>query len=971
VGPLKVFAAVLAATALLLVAAAALIAWRFDPNDYKSYLTSWAEQRTGRTLVVEDDLELRFFPWLAVETGGLTLGNAEGFDMSEPFAAVERLAAEVKLLPLLSRRVEIGSIRLDGLRLNLARNADGRGNWEDLAGAEPAGGDPDADGGAGAWADSLDVAGVRIRDAVVYWRENTDQLRYVASGIALETGDIGPGRPIDVSLIVDVLDVDSQRTFEVQSRSSVLLGGAPATAEDAAEAFELRDFGLRLRVVDGGGTALAEGGLDATSVRAAGDGRIEVGGARLTSRLPGGTDAAARWSRLVFDPGSGSLTTDALVTSVAGVDAAWQLTGRNLIDTPRIDGSINIVSGSIAGALDALGLEPPQGLDRQSLGTLDADVAFDVTLAPGGGTADVEIGPYRLAALKLDIANARALGIGLSAEAELVDGALLEGRVDVPAFTPNEALIALARANAPATLDVAALDRVALSGAFETDLTTMRTALRDARIETLGASVTGTLDVLPETGGAVYRGTVATSRIDPDRLARFLGDALPAAITPDKLGALALDTRFDYDTRTDRATLDAMSLEAFGLAATGRATIDGVSGTPAATGEARVATFSPRDLMRRFGQAVPDTSDDSVLRRAGITTRFAVDTTRGRFTNLELALDDTRITGDFAVTSFEDIGYSFTLAIDRVDADRYLPPRSMDLPDDAPEDTPIAGDIELPADALHNIKLNGRVSVGQLRLAGLDFQDVATGIETGDGQGKLDSASAKLYGGEFAGSFHVQAAGEEPGLTLTGKATNLTLEPMIIALTGDANFSGSGDFDLRLTGRGARIIDNVHSANGDVSFALRSGAIDGFNLGRTLCAVYNATQRVAAPPEQPRSTAYELISGSATVRNGVASSPNLLARTSFMDVNGTGSLVLAEQRLDYDLEAKMTGSVGIPGCESMDGLIGESIPLTLRGTVTDPEIRPDFSEIIERRLRNEVQDRLRERVQDRLRDLLR
>ena len=35
-------------------------------------------------------------------------------------------------MPLLSRRIEIGTIELEGLTLNLARDAELRGNWQDL-----------------------------------------------------------------------------------------------------------------------------------------------------------------------------------------------------------------------------------------------------------------------------------------------------------------------------------------------------------------------------------------------------------------------------------------------------------------------------------------------------------------------------------------------------------------------------------------------------------------------------------------------------------------------------------------------------------------------------------------------------------------------------------------------------------------------------------------------------------------------
>src|SRR5690606_13942083 len=102
----------------------------------------------------------------------------------------------------------------------------------------------------------------------------------------------------------------------------------------------------------------------------------------------------------------------------------------------------------------------------------------------------------------------------------------------------------------------------------------------------------------------------------------------------------------------------------------------------------------------------------------------------------------------------------------------------------------------------------------------------------------------------------------------------------------------TGSFDLSLSGRGSKVIDNVASASGNVSFSLTDGAIDGFNLGRTLCAVYNASQKLPSPAQAPASTQYQAIRGTARVAAGVAESQDLLARASFMDVTGRGRLHL-------------------------------------------------------------------------------
>ena len=98
----KIVLGVLAALVVLLVLAGVLVASFFNPNDYKGVAADAFTARTGRKLAVTQDLKLSYFPWLAVETGGITIGNAPGFggDSAEspPFATIEHLAARAPVL---------------------------------------------------------------------------------------------------------------------------------------------------------------------------------------------------------------------------------------------------------------------------------------------------------------------------------------------------------------------------------------------------------------------------------------------------------------------------------------------------------------------------------------------------------------------------------------------------------------------------------------------------------------------------------------------------------------------------------------------------------------------------------------------------------------------------------------------------------------------------------------------------------
>jgi AsmA protein len=658
---------------------------------------------------------------------------------------------------------------------------------------------------------------------------------------------------------------------------------------------------------------------------------------------------SAKAASIAFDRAAQTLSADGLTTETAGVRAAWKLAGSALLDNPTVDGSVQVSDAPLAELLDALGVAPPQGVAKADLGNLSLAAQLHFRNEPREA---------RLTAL-----DAKALGLQLKGEGTLTGTDAVAGRVEIPEFAPSKAVQGLLKAYAPSTVDLSALDKLALAARFDANVSTGRASVRELKVSALGATLSGDLESLPGAKGkpASYRGSIATSRFSPDALAKAFAQLLPEGVKPQQLGTMQVKAQFALDGGADTLQVPSFDAEVFGLAASGELTGRNVSKKASWAGRAHVAQFSPQSLIQRFGLPPQPTSDPKALTRATIDTRFDVDTNSARLSNVTLALDDTKITGDFTLDGFDKPKYRFALVVDRVDADRYLPPKAGE----AKKGEQTAGDLPLPE---HNtMDLDGTMQIGDLRLAGMQFQSVASRILIGGGDAKLENARAKLYGGEFAGNFFVHAAGKEPGLNLDGKATGLQLQPIIEALTGQpANFSGTGSFVLNLAGHGRTITENVKTAGGTASFEMLNGAIKGFNVGHTICKLYNVTQQAPAPPDQPKLTAYEFMKGSATVKDGVASSNDMLARTAYMDINAHGTLGLVEQKLDYGVDAKLTNKIAIPNCNTLDRHVGLEIPFTIKGTVSEPDIKPDFSKLVQRAIREEAKDRVKEKILDRL-----
>jgi AsmA protein len=194
----KVVFLILGIVAVLVIAAIAFVLL-FDPNDFREDIAAEVQRKTGRELVIEGDLELSLFPWLAINVGKTTLGNAPGFG-DEPFASFEQARLSVRVLPmLLHRKVAVGTATLDTLQLNLAVASSGRSNWQDLieaseAEAEASGVSDTAEGSPA----TLDIANIDISDASISYSDAQIGESYRLTNFNLDSGHVARGKPISL-----------------------------------------------------------------------------------------------------------------------------------------------------------------------------------------------------------------------------------------------------------------------------------------------------------------------------------------------------------------------------------------------------------------------------------------------------------------------------------------------------------------------------------------------------------------------------------------------------------------------------------------------------------------------------------------------------------------------------------------------------------------------------------------------------
>ena len=332
--------------ALVVIAMAALLLF-FDPNDYKAQIDAAIERQIGREVDISGDLGLSVFPWLGVELGRVTVANASGFG-DQPMAAMNSAELSVRLLPLLSREFEVGTVGLNGLRLRLARNAEGRTNWADISehlassqGSENDGDNvpEDSESGSGGFElSSLQISAVKVADAAVSWRDATTGADYRATDVSLETGRLSDGEPFR-------LEFGGQFAAPAQGINGQLDVAARVEPNIAERFYRFSDLSI--------------------SLLAAGD------------AVPGEQQQASLSAAGDLDMAEGRFRLANVTLQAAGLNITGNVDGSGLNDTPSYNGRITVKEFDPRAVMQQLTIEPPATQASGALSSAGLDAQFD------------------------------------------------------------------------------------------------------------------------------------------------------------------------------------------------------------------------------------------------------------------------------------------------------------------------------------------------------------------------------------------------------------------------------------------------------------------------------------------------------------------------------------------------------------------------------------------------------------------
>jgi len=246
---------------------------------------------------------------------------------------------------------------------------------------------------------------------------------------------------------------------------------------------------------------------------------------------------------------------------------------------------------------------------------------------------------------------------------------------------------------------------------------------------------------------------------------------------------------------------------------------------------------------------------------------------------------------------------------------------------------------------------------------------VNLGVNAANGVVKVDPISAQLYGGTLKGSAVVDASSDTPIVTEDLALQNVQAGGLVQDLFGLKRLSGIANFSMSTRALGSTVGEIRHTLNGRMGFSFKNGAIEGINIWDAIARAEALIKHQPAPPAASSRTEFTSLRGTGTIHNGVLDNRDLVANLLFLNLDGSGKLDLAENTLDYELKAHITGTPRLGAQSDLSGLVGKTIPLQVSGTLSSPSVRPDINGAVQNELQKKKQE-LRKKLENKLKGII-
>lgn len=897
----------------LLVLLVAIISATFNPNDYKPLIIKLVKEKKERTLTLEGDIKLAFWPKIGANLGKLSISEHKS---DKQFASIQGAQVALALLPLLKKELVVDTIYIDGAKANIVKYKDGTTNFDDLLSKDEE----------ESQEIKFDIDGVKVTDSAVTYSDEGTGAQYALSKFNLSTGHVALAEPIDLSTDFSVTANQPAVAATVKVKGSFL-------ADPENKHFAAKDLDAAINGDLLGGTAV--------SISASGD-----------------VDAK---------PETREFLVDSLKLAMAGVfsgakvdiklDAPQLIAKKDEVTSKKVTVSLlqdkagdtmkaNLVLADIKGSPKAL---QSSGISGDISGTQGARSINGKFSSPFAGNLEDLIFELPKLAGNVDIKDpaipngAAKLGFGLSLLADVkqerisskfnlnVDNTKLDGDVAVSSFkTPDVKF----------SINAETLDLNKLLGSSKTKKAEpAKTA--DSKPADLSALKKILLDGKINIGKIIYDPYLLTGlnihvKADGEKLAlNGLHVKLDDSTIKGSLGISQFaKPLYSFDIDIDQLDVDKYVKPDSAAAA-----------KEPAKGSDKPLDLSALKALNADGSLRIGNLKYGKTKASNIRIDLKADGQKLSLNPLAAKVDDSQVNANIGISRFQDPIFSFNLNIDKLDADKYI------VKSDQPAASKSTADTPIDLSALKKLNASGEAKIGWLKLANVKTQNVDIGLKAADGIATVSPFAANLYQGSMNGMLKVDARGT-PSISFRQDMKNIAIGPLLVDAINNDMLEGKGTLNVDVTTSGNSVNALKKALAGKAAVNLADGAVKGIDIAGTVRDIKSKLNvlkdKSTISGDDKQKTDFSELSASFDIKNGVAHNEDLTMKAPILRLakgDSRGDIDIGNETINYLAKPTIVKSLKGQGGADLDSLAGLGIPVKITGTFADPKFGMDFAAI--------------------------
>lgn len=438
-------------------------------------------------------------------------------------------------------------------------------------------------------------------------------------------------------------------------------------------------------------------------------------------------------------------------------------------------------------------------------------------------------------------------------------------------------------------------------------------------------------------------------------------------------GIVAGETEFNFDSRAMQIDTEAQSINAgemdltvLGISMAANVEPFSYAGTPQPVADIRVANFSLKELMQTLDIEPPLTADPNALDSVSFSAKARVGTNDITLGSMSLELDESMMTGEMSLPMTTNGSLGFDLEVDSITLDGYMAPADESVSSASDE----ASDVEIPADLIRTLNVNGSFRIKQAFLTGMEFTNMELGVNGADGRVRLHPLTAQFYDGSYAGDVRIDASEDVPSVSANEKLIDVNLGSMMKAMYDVENISGTINGQFVLQGTGQTLSAIQRDLDGSMAIELADGAWEGTDVWHQLRSARAMFRQEPVPePTLPARTEFTTVNATGVVADGVFTNNDFVAELPFLQLSGAGIVDLGTSEVNYAMEVRvfdrpefMSGATA----EELADFTETVVPLKITGTLDSLSVKPDIEGIF----RAQVEEAIEEKASELLNRLL-